>query len=124
MMMNSRNWLPHAKRGWMLAGVVVIAAILLFLAAPPAHGAPCPHSQQGERPSTAQHEAVPDCCRGSRVVVPQCGRKSMAAGALAAGPLPCGASSFYTAFVPLRPRAAGITLPWTSYYERSMRVLR
>src|SRR5207344_470421 len=88
MMMNSRNWLPRAKRGWMLAGIAVIAAILLFLAAPPAHGAPCPHSQQGERTGTAQHEAVPDCCRGSRVVVPQCGRKSMAAGTLAAGPLP------------------------------------
>jgi hypothetical protein len=123
MTMNSRNLLPRAKRGWMLAGIVMLAAILLAIVAPPAHGAPCAHSQQEER-STPPPQATPACCRGSRVAIPQCGRDSMAAGPLAPAACPCTGCSLCAAFTALHVRTAGLALPWTSFHARSMRVLR
>jgi len=121
--MNSRNLLPRAKRGWMLAGIVVLAAILAAIAAPPAHGAPCAHFQHQER-STPPPQAAPGCCRGSRVAIPQCGRDSMAAGSLAPAAFPCTACCPCSAFTALHVRTAGLPLPWTSFHARSMRVLR
>jgi hypothetical protein len=110
----------------MLAGIVVLAAIGLAIVAPPAHGAPCTHSQHEERstPQPQPQQATPGCCRGSRLAIPQCGRNSMAAGPLALAPFPCVASSLCTAFAALRVRTAGLALPGTSFHARSMRVLR
>lgn len=124
MAMNSGNWLSRAKRGWMLAGIVLLVAILLALGAPPAHGQPCPHSQESERSAPPPPHATPDCCRGSRLAVLQCGRDSMATGPQAPAAFHCAACSPSTAFARLRVRAAGQALPWTSFHTRSMRVLR
>jgi hypothetical protein len=124
--MNSPNLLPRAKRGWMLAGIVVLAAILLATVAPPAHGAPCSHSQQEERstPQPAQpQQATPGCCRGSHLAIPQCGRNSMAVGPLAHAALPRAGGCLCAAFAAPRVRTAGLALPWTSFHARSMRAL-
>jgi len=107
----------------MLAGIVVLTAIVLATVAPPAHGAPCPHSQQEEGSAPQPQQATPGCCRGSRLAIPQCGRNSMAGGPVALAPLPRGGCSLCTAFAALRVRTAGLALPWTPFHARSMRAL-